>query len=162
MAGRPEAISIVVNAETDAPMTGVDVAIPRGFMLSSVVPAISGSGQHWPATRQGDVVRYRGQGIPDGGVLYIELMGQAGAPGTLPFNTITRAADGTVVSWSGPASSDHPAALVTVTGAARAAASVHARDSSVAGPPTYLVVLALAAALGLAAGYARRRRVATG
>jgi hypothetical protein len=157
-AGRDEAISIVVNAETTAPMVGVDVTIPRGFTISSLVPAIGGGGQRWAVSRDGDVMRYRGQGIAEGGALYVELMGRAAAAGSLSFATVTRAADGTVVSWSGPASSDHPAAMVQVVSGPGSVGP--SRGRSWPGSRAAAAGAALAVLATLAVAWRRRRLAA--
>ena len=161
MTGRVEAVSIAVNAETDAPMTAVDVTIPGGFALSSAPAAVPGSGgARWAVTRQGQVLHYRGAGIDDGGMLYIELLGTARGAGTLPFATTTHAADGTTVRWDGPASSDHPAALVQVLGGPGAGAS-HAPSSKAPATPLpsgYAAGLVALAGAGLAIGWRRRVR----
>jgi hypothetical protein len=157
MAGRQEAVSIAVNAETDSPMTAVDVTVPDGFALSSSPPAIAGSGGRWQVARQGAVLRYRGAGIEDGGMLYVEIVGTATAPGMLAFATITHAADGTAVDWTGPASSGHPAALVQVIGTGTAVASTHQRAATLPPSPRAGVVMAMAV-VGAALAVAMPRR----
>ena len=159
MAGRQEAVSIAVNAETDSPMTAVDVTVPAGFAVSSSPPAITGSGGRWQVARQGAVLHYGGAAVGDGGMLYVEIVGTATGPGLLAFTTITHAADGTAVDWTGPASSGHPAALVQVIGTGTAVGRTHPRAAGPTLPssPPAGALMAMAV-VGAALVVAMRRR----
>jgi len=135
--GSDSPVVLAVNAETTADMVQVDILLPVGFTPDlAQAPTAKGGGigglfVTWDTHYSGRDITASGAGVADGGILVVTFMGRARQVGTLPFVTVTHAADGTTVRWDGAPLSAHPAAFVHVL---RTLTSAQVNATTVAGP----------------------------
>lgn len=149
LAGQLQLYSLAVPTEKEsAATTKIVLTVPRGFGIDSFVPPPAGWTQSLKQTGSGDnavvqQVTWTGGRTPTGEDSMFQFLAQPASSGTYTFRVRQTYSDGSVVDWSGPASSDAPAPTI------QAAASL----SGGGGGTSVLTIVALVVGvLGLAAG----------
>jgi uncharacterized protein YcnI len=126
--------------------TKLVLTVPAGFGIDSFVPPPAGWTQHVQQTGSGDEavitkVTWTGGRTPTGEDSLFQFLAQADSAKTYTFAVQQTYSDGSIVDWTGPASSDDPAPTIEV------------KDSLGGGGTSTLAIIALiVGALALAAG----------
>ena len=112
-----QVFTLAVPTEKDgATTTTVELTPPQGFSIDSFVASPgwkravqqTGSGENATITK----VTWSGGAVPTGEATDFAFVATASAKGDYTFGVRQTYSDGTVVNWSGPESSDTPAATV--------------------------------------------------
>jgi uncharacterized protein YcnI len=112
-----QVFTLAVPTEKDgATTTTVELTPPQGFSIDSFVAAPgwkrsvqqTGSGENATITK----VTWSGGAVPTGEATSFGFLATAASKGNYTFGVRQTYSDGTVVNWSGPESSDTPAAVV--------------------------------------------------
>jgi uncharacterized protein YcnI len=146
LANELQLYSLAIPTEkTGAYTTKIVLTLPKGFSIDSFVPSpgwtrveqSTGSGDNAVITR----VTWTGGHVPTDEDSFFQFLAEADTPGTYTFQVQQTYSDGSIVTWSGPESSEAPAPTIDVV-------------SSVSGGGTsVLTIVALAlGALGLLVG----------
>jgi uncharacterized protein YcnI len=155
IAGHSELYSLVVPTEKTGATTKIVLTLPAGFSIDSFVPNPGWTRDvHQTGSGNSAVIQkvtWSGGKVPTGEDSLFQFLGLAAASKTYTFMVEQTYSDGSVVTWSGPGSSDSPAP------------TVEAR-SSLGGGNSTLAVIALAlgavailvGALALVAGGGKR------
>ncbi|MDX6690880.1 MAG: hypothetical protein QOG15_2337 [Solirubrobacteraceae bacterium] len=155
--GHSETFTVVVPTEGTADTASVEVTVPAGFQIGSF-EAAPGWKRSVKATGQGDEavvskVTWTGGKVPEGEAAYLRFQGEATKSGDYAFKVRQTYSDGKVADWTGAASSDTPAPIVTVKDSLGGGGSSTSSSNTLA--VIALVVGILALLIGLA-GMARR------
>jgi uncharacterized protein YcnI len=114
LAKHDQVFTLAVPTEKSVATTKVELDVPAGFAIDSFVPApgwkrinavMSGS----PGIRS---VTWAGGSVPTGEDAAFSFLAGSDSAKTLAFTVKQTYADGSVVTWSGPESSDTPAPAV--------------------------------------------------
>lgn len=97
----------VPTEEAGAVTTQIELAVPAGFAIDSFEPSPG-----WKRTAHGSTVTWSGGRIPTGEDAVFRFNASASGARTYTFAVRQTYADGTVVDWSGPESSDSPAPTI--------------------------------------------------
>ena len=100
--------------------TKIVLTVPQGFGIDSFAPSPgwqqqiqqSGSGNNAVITK----VTWTGGKVPTGEDSLFQFLAQPSKPGSLTFQVEQTYSDGSIVTWSGPESSDHPAPTIEAAG----------------------------------------------
>jgi uncharacterized protein YcnI len=110
VSGELQLYSLAVPTEKEgATTTKVVLTPPPGFNIDSFVPSAG-----WKRTVSGRSVTWTGGATPTEEDSLFQFLAEAAHPGTYTFHVQQTYADGTVVSWSGPESSEDPAPAIEV------------------------------------------------
>jgi uncharacterized protein YcnI len=109
----------VPTEKEDATTTKVELTPPDGFSIDSFIAAPgwkrevqqTGSGEDAVITK----VTWDGGDVPTGEATGFQFLGRADSSQTYTFGIRQTYSDGSVVDWSGPESSDTPAATIEAT-----------------------------------------------
>jgi uncharacterized protein YcnI len=116
-AKQSEVFTLAVPTEKeDASTTKVELTPPAGFAIDSFVEApgwkrdvqSTGSGEEAVIQK----VTWSGGSVPPEGATDFQFLGRTDSSKTYDFNVRQTYSDGSVVDWTGPASSDTPAPVV--------------------------------------------------
>jgi uncharacterized protein YcnI len=109
--------SLAVPTEKENAATAqVVLTVPKGFSIDSFVPSpgwkrteqSTGSGENTVIQK----VAWTGGKVPTEEDALFQFLGQPSKPGTYTFQVQQTYSDGSIVNWSGPESSDAPAAAI--------------------------------------------------
>ena len=149
LAGELQLYSLAVPTEKEnVTTTKIVLTVPDGFGIDSFVPPPTGWTQSVRSTGSGEnavvqQVTWTGGGTPSGQDSMFQFLAQPSQPGTYTFHVRQTYSDGSIVDWTGPASSESPAPTI------QAASSLGGGG----GGTSVLTVIALVVGvLGLAAG----------
>jgi uncharacterized protein YcnI len=148
----------VATEKEDATTTMVELTPPEGFGVDAVIQSPgwdvkvekSGSGEDAEITK----VTWSGGNVPDGQAANLQFVGSGSSAKSYDFAVRQTYSDGEVVDWSGPESSDTPAAVV------QAKSSLGGGGGTSIVTWVALVLGALGALLGLVALAGGRRELA--
>ena len=134
LSGHLQLYSLAVPTEKEgATTTKIVLTTPPGFSIDSFVPAPG-----WTRTASGTTVTWHGGATPAGEDSLFQFLAEPSHTGTYTFMVQQTYANGAVVDWTGPESSDAPAPAIEV------------KSSLGGGGSTTLVFVALAlGAVGL-------------
>jgi uncharacterized protein YcnI len=117
VAGHSELYSLAVPTEKEgATTTKIVLTVPSGFSIDSFVASprwqrtVQQTGSGEEAVVQG--VTWSGGSTPTGEDSLFQFLGAPANPGTYTFRVQQTYSDGSVVDWSGPESSETPAATI--------------------------------------------------
>ena len=107
----------VPTEKEGAATTKVELTVPAGFAIDSFEPPPAGWTQSARSTGSGEnavvqSVTWTGGNVPTGQDAVFRFNASADAPKTYTFGVRQTYADGSVVDWNGPESSDTPAPTV--------------------------------------------------
>ena len=113
LAKHDQVFTLAVPTEKDVATTKVELDLPAGFAIDSFVPApgwkrvtsVTGS----PASKS---VTWTGGSVPSGEDAAFSFLAGSNSANTLVFTVKQTYADGSVVTWSGPETSDTPSPTV--------------------------------------------------
>jgi uncharacterized protein YcnI len=117
VAGHSELYSLAVPTEKeDATTTKVVLTVPPGFSIDSFVPS-PGWNRSVQQTGSGEeavvqAVTWSDGSTPTGEDSLFQFLGAPATSGTYTFTVQQTYSDGSIVNWSGPESSDTPAATI--------------------------------------------------
>ena len=145
--GQLQLYSLAVPTEKDnVTTTKIVLTVPSGFAIDSFAPPPQGWRQQLKQTGSGDnaviqQVTWTGGKTPTGEASLFQFLAQPSSSKTYTFGVQQTYSDGSIVNWSGPGTSDSPAA------------TIETKDSLGGGGSSALSVIALVlGALGLLAG----------
>jgi uncharacterized protein YcnI len=106
----------VPTEKTNATTTQIVVNLPNGFSIDSFVPSpgwkrveqSTGSGSNAVISK----VTWSGGKTPTGEDSLFQFLAQPAKSGSYSFQVEQTYSDGSIVDWSGPESSDHPAPVI--------------------------------------------------
>jgi uncharacterized protein YcnI len=147
LSGQLQLYSLAVPTEkSGATTTKIVLTVPAGFGIDSFAPPPSGWTQQLQQTGSGDSavitrVTWSGGHTPTGEDSLFQFLAQPAHAGTYTFSVQQTYSDGSIVSWSGPESSDSPAPTISA-------------QSSIGGGGSSLlpIIAIIVGVLGLAAG----------
>jgi uncharacterized protein YcnI len=146
--GKLQLYSLAIPTEKDS-LTTVKVAmtVPSGFSIDSFTPAPPGWRRHVQRSSAGNSaavitrVTWTGGHTPTGEDSVFQFLADSTASHAYTFSVQQTYSDGSVVSWSGPESSDTPAPMI-----------IAASSTGGSGTSTLPIVALIVGALGILAG----------
>lgn len=116
LAKEGQVFTLAVPTEEEGATTAVELTPPDGFAIDSFVPSPgwkrevqqTGSGEEADIRK----VKWSGGSVPTGEDATFQFLASADSARTYTFKVRQTYADGTVVDWSGPESSDTPAPTI--------------------------------------------------
>jgi uncharacterized protein YcnI len=149
--------TLAVPTEKSSDTTEIELTVPAGFGIDSFVPS-PGWKRTVQSTGSGDSavvskVTWSGGKVPTGEDSAFSFLASPSSSKTYTFGVRQTSADGSIVDWSGPESSDSPAPTID------AKSSLGGGGSSSTLALIALIVGAVGAALGVFALVAGGRRV---
>lgn len=106
----PQLVAEVPN-ESDVPYTDLEIRVPEGF---EVVEA--GAPEGFEASVEGTTIAWKGGSVPpEESAAFAFTARASGEPGEYAFEVVQTYEGGEVAEWAGPADSEEPAPVVTIT-----------------------------------------------
>jgi uncharacterized protein YcnI len=140
LSGKLQLYSLAVPTEKNGLFTTrIVLTLPNGFSIDSFAPPPAG----WHQTASGSQVTWTGGHVPTGEDSLFQFLAQGASAKTYTFQVEQTYSDGSIVNWSGPESSDHPAPTI------EAAKSL---GGSGGGTSALSVIALIVGVLGLLAG----------
>ena len=102
-----QVFALAVPTEKSAATTKVELTLPDGFSIDSFAPSPG-----WKRTATKTDVTWSGGSVPQEEDAFFQFLASADSAKTYTFKVRQTYADGSVVDWSGPESSDTPAPQV--------------------------------------------------
>jgi uncharacterized protein YcnI len=107
--GKLQLYSLAVPTEKNGLFTTkIVLTLPSGFSIDSFAPPPAG----WRQTGSGSQVTWSGGHVPTGEDSVFQFLAQPASAKTYTFGVQQTYSDGSIVNWSGPESSDHPAPTI--------------------------------------------------
>jgi uncharacterized protein YcnI len=102
-----QVFALAVPTEKASSTTKVELTLPDGFSIDSFAPSPG-----WTRTATKSNVTWSGGSVPQDEDAFFQFLASADSAKTYTFKVRQTYSDGSVVDWSGPESSDTPAAQV--------------------------------------------------